>query len=528
MEAHQAAVGDDELLICRMKRANWKCKSVIGDNELQYCEKHYNYVIAKKKKIDEKELPPDEQRCCQTSNKGTWRCRNFRMGLGTSAAAAVDDGDSSVPKTKFCEKHYYDYQRYYARHHERKQLLKMKTRGDGEDAVAETRDSKRRRKKVTEEDDWSVDETGGTQSNTADGIVEGGSANIGRKGKNVEREEGIGELESLTRIREVMKDDRFIDETRVQLNTNHTCDSDRIQEGGSATIGRNMTNVEITDWCRELESLTRIRESMVELETLEQYKSKCFQLSVELEKMRVELERKKVECTALQVKLTEVETRKTAATDETERETADGTECCRKMMSDFESRLLRMENQNSTMGCLESRISNLERLNLRRENENLTMGCVESGISNLESLVVRSRNGSSVLRCLELRDSEAIESEVRGLHNDVTRGGENQRDKHSRGTPNTEFSSGGRKDSHLYKVKTKEKVLNAYDIDVNKHHEPESGFSKYSTMNVFSGSLHLSSGGENIQEGNSWGFPEVRPSQHGSSSQHQLDLRSLF
>ncbi|KAI3860836.1 hypothetical protein MKX03_002452, partial [Papaver bracteatum] len=154
METHQAA---DEQPICRMKRANWKCKSVIGDNESQYCEKHYKYFIAKKKKMEEMEVPPDEERCCQTSNKGTWRCRNFRMGHGTSAAADATDGDVSVvPKTKFCEKHYYDYAGYY----KKRQLLKMKkTRGDGEDAVAETRNSKRRKKVTEEEDDWSVDET---------------------------------------------------------------------------------------------------------------------------------------------------------------------------------------------------------------------------------------------------------------------------------------------------------------------------------------------------------------------------------
>ncbi|KAI3853840.1 hypothetical protein MKX03_001168, partial [Papaver bracteatum] len=74
-----------------------------------------------------------------------------------------------------------------------------------------------------------------------DRIVEGGSANIGKKGKNAERAEGPGELESLTRTREpvvetkdhsnfskerkeVMEDDRFINETRVQLATNDTCD----------------------------------------------------------------------------------------------------------------------------------------------------------------------------------------------------------------------------------------------------------------------------------------------------------------
>ncbi|KAI3860840.1 hypothetical protein MKX03_002456, partial [Papaver bracteatum] len=52
----------------------------------------------------EKKLPPDEQRCCVKGGGlaygGRWRCKNFRMGYG---AAANDD---SVPKTRYCEKHY--------------------------------------------------------------------------------------------------------------------------------------------------------------------------------------------------------------------------------------------------------------------------------------------------------------------------------------------------------------------------------------------------------------------------------------
>ncbi|KAI3860843.1 hypothetical protein MKX03_002459 [Papaver bracteatum] len=159
-----------------MKRGNWKCKSVSGDNELQYCEKHYkDFTTKKKMKENEKELPPDENRCCQTSNRGKWRCRNFRMGHGISAAATDYDDNSVFPKTKFCEKHYYDYAKYY-----KNKLLKMKKNGNGEGAVAgssatgspiETRASKRR-KKVTEEDDRSVDETGGIQPDTCDDTCE--------------------------------------------------------------------------------------------------------------------------------------------------------------------------------------------------------------------------------------------------------------------------------------------------------------------------------------------------------------------
>ncbi|KAI3897581.1 hypothetical protein MKX03_020840, partial [Papaver bracteatum] len=38
-----------------------------------------------------KQLPPDEHRCGKTDGMG-WRCKNFR--------------NETVPKTKYCEKHY--------------------------------------------------------------------------------------------------------------------------------------------------------------------------------------------------------------------------------------------------------------------------------------------------------------------------------------------------------------------------------------------------------------------------------------
>ncbi|KAI3860839.1 hypothetical protein MKX03_002455, partial [Papaver bracteatum] len=81
-------------------------------------------------------VPPDEQRCCLAASSG-WRCKNFRMSHGAS------DGHYSVPKTKYCEKHY----NYYANYH--KNLKKKKRSGDGE----ETKGSKRRKKKITEEGD---------------------------------------------------------------------------------------------------------------------------------------------------------------------------------------------------------------------------------------------------------------------------------------------------------------------------------------------------------------------------------------
>ncbi|KAI3860847.1 hypothetical protein MKX03_002463, partial [Papaver bracteatum] len=84
-----------------------------------------------------KQLPQDEHRCTQSDGLG-WRCKNFRMNHG---AAADDD---TLPKTRYCEKHYNYLSKY-------NKILKEKRRsGDGE----ETTGSKRRRsKKVTEEED---------------------------------------------------------------------------------------------------------------------------------------------------------------------------------------------------------------------------------------------------------------------------------------------------------------------------------------------------------------------------------------
>ncbi|MCL7050784.1 hypothetical protein MKW94_015465, partial [Papaver nudicaule] len=168
-----------------------------------------------------------------------------------------------------------------------------------------------------------------------------------------------------------------IDETEIQPATTSDTYGDII-EGGSASIGTKRKNVRRTECSGELESLTGTRNPVVELESLERYKSECVKLAAELEK-------KKVECTTLQGKLAEVDTRMTAAV-------TDSTECWRKMLCDLESRLLRMEKEKSTFGGLESRVLNLENIVTRMDNENSTVaGSVESRILKLESLVMRSK-----------------------------------------------------------------------------------------------------------------------------------------
>ncbi|XP_026424506.1 uncharacterized protein LOC113320819 isoform X2 [Papaver somniferum] len=459
--------------------------------------------VPKMEKDDE--MPPDEQRCCQTGG-GRWRCKNFRMNHG---AAANDD---SLPKTKLCENHYYGKFPY----------KKKKTSGNGETRALE------RGKKVTGEGD------------TADAIEEGGTAKFGNKKKNVKRTERSGQLKSLTkpvvetraakRRKMVMEGDLLLGETSNQPATNDNCVSDTITESAGIRRKRKRKNVKRTKRSGELKSLTRAKD-----------KIKCLELSLELE-------RKKLECTKLQGKLAEKEeTRKTA---ETERTPADATASWEKMFSYLESRFQRKDDGNSAMECVESRISNLESQFLRMESEHSTMaGCVESRISKLESLVPGMENENSTMGCLESRISNleslvqrmgngnltmAVESRISNLESLVLRSGKESsilrcvklRNGVAESKSNAETSSRGTKDSHVYECKTKEKVLNVYDVGVNKHHESESEFPKYSAVNISSGCLHLSSGSENIEEGNGRGCSDVIQSQHGSSSQDQLDMRT--
>ncbi|KAI3898521.1 hypothetical protein MKX03_000264, partial [Papaver bracteatum] len=111
---------EEEEDICSKKVNQWRCKNASADNELHYCQKHFEEM---------KKLPPDEHRCSQTSGRGIYRCRckNFRMGYGA---------DDSAPKKRHCEKHYNFRVKYY-------QNFKEKKRS----GVAMTRE------KVTEEDD---------------------------------------------------------------------------------------------------------------------------------------------------------------------------------------------------------------------------------------------------------------------------------------------------------------------------------------------------------------------------------------
>ncbi|XP_026428017.1 ERC protein 2-like [Papaver somniferum] len=404
----KAAGGADDEQPCRFRK-NY-CKNVSGDNDLQFCQKHYNFHInflrnnpsiikechrhllesstpdltninkeekkMKKKQNQKSFIPPDEERCCR-NDRVIWRYKRRRH--------ATDD-------TKYCEKHI---------------LLSKITSSSGD-----TRDSNclKRPKKRQLTDQPS------TSNPTTTCCAR--SAKIGAKRKKVERISG--QLKSPTGIRETRasKRRRMVSEgdgTSNQPATNDNWESDR--RGDSAKIRAKRKKVRRTERSGELKSSTEISELVVELEKMDHCKTKCIELSVELEKkaleleqkelelekikvekkvelekkdlelekmevelekMKVELVKKKVECTKLQAELAEAETRRTAARDE------DASKYWKNKCSDLESLVMRMEI------------------------EYLTMRCEASRLTNLESLVLRNVNESSLLRCEELCNSEKI------------------------------------------------------------------------------------------------------------------------
>ncbi|XP_026423794.1 uncharacterized protein LOC113319966 [Papaver somniferum] len=358
-------------------------------------------------------IPPDEERCCR--NDGVkWRCRNFRINTDTT----------------YCEKHY----KYYSEQRRNKKKLKMRggdDKGDDSGPEIETTDSNcSKRRRLMEEDDM----TGGiptTNDTSADRIVEGGTAKIGTKRKNVQREKGSREIKSF------MKTKKPVVELNSPEQYNNKC-SELSEELEKKQVDLEKMELELEKMKLELEK------KKVDLE----------KKNVVIEKMKMELEKKNVEGTKLRGELEE--TRKTAAA-----KYDDATDYWKKKCSDLESVVLKMENEKSTMKSVESRISNLESLVLGNGKE---------------------------LRCEELRNSEKMESEVRDLQNETTQTGERQKDKNNMSIPTVETSSGGSKDSRVYELKTKGKVLN-------------------------------------VKEGRKgWGCFEGRPSQHGSSSQAHLEM----
>ncbi|XP_026423804.1 uncharacterized protein LOC113320080 [Papaver somniferum] len=328
------AAGDEQ--ICRRRFGKWKCKNASSDNKLRFCEKHYKdykvfedfcrnrsklptkkkrsgdgegegcsatgvktRVSKSRKKITDQSLdetggiqPPTTDMECGSANVGTKKlhpdeqyCCQTGKGWRCKNFRMSHGADASVPKTNYCEKHY----NYYAEYEKNLKKKKRSGGGGGADAGCSTatgpveiRRSKRR-KTATEED-----ETGEIQPATSD-------------------------------------------------DTSNTI----IEDGGSPKIGEKRKTVEKMERTGDLKSLTKIGEPVVVLESLEHYKSKCFELTLELEKQKMELEKKNVELEKqkleLEKKNAELETKKTAAEDE------NAVKYWRNKCSDLESLVLKME-----------------------------------------------------------------------------------------------------------------------------------------------------------------------------------------
>ncbi|KAI3860855.1 hypothetical protein MKX03_002471 [Papaver bracteatum] len=284
---------------------------------------------------------------------------------------------------------------------------------------------------------------------SSDTIVGGGSAKFGTKRKNVER---TRELNTLTKTR-ASKQRKIVtegDEISNQPSTSDNSDSDSITEGGSPEVQTKMKNVE---------RIKGFEEPVVELESVELYKRNCFELSMELEKNKVELEKNRVELENNKVELEKMKMELEKSKVELEKKKVECTEFQGKLVEVQETRMCTAKDENATE-FWRKKCSDLESIVQRMENENSTMRCVESRVSNLVSLVPSNGKESSVLRCQGLSYSEKIESEARGLQDEITQTGENQRDENNMSKTNAETTDGGSKDSRVYELKTDEKVLN--------------------------------------------------------------------
>ncbi|XP_026405300.1 uncharacterized protein LOC113300302 isoform X2 [Papaver somniferum] len=202
-----------------------------------------------------------------------------------------------------------------------------------------------------------------------------------------------------------------------------------------------------------------------QLESMELYKSNCFELSTEPEKNKVELEKVKAELEKNEVELPKNELEREKNKVELEKNKVDLEKMKKKVeCTEFQDKLAEVEETRKSISTDENttefwrmECSDAEILVQRLENENSTIGCVETCISNLASLVPGNGKESSLLGCQELSYSEKVESEARGLQNEITQTGEKPRDMSK---PNAETRGEGSKDSCAYELKTEEKVLN--------------------------------------------------------------------
>ncbi|XP_026423786.1 uncharacterized protein LOC113319867 isoform X1 [Papaver somniferum] len=329
-----------------------------------------------------------------------------------------------------------------------------------------------------------------------------------KKKKKRKREREIHSISGLgTRVidsakpRKVMEGDRSVNEIAIQhvrsvsdaAIQEATCDSDGVLEA-FAEIAMKKQKVETTKKmelkrCSGEVKSTKSKERMVEMEkSLQHYKRKWLEMSVELEK-------KKMECVEVQGKLVDVESRKVVADDEFKKY----------------KRLRRKKDERAqeTITYLEGKIKMIEKdLEHGKSKAEDETEYWRKKFCDLESRVLKMENGNST--------SEKIESEVRGVQSEVTDNDKNQCDKSTTDEPNAE-TSGGRNASHVAELQTEKKLLNGHGIDINKYPEAEPALPEHSALNI------SSCGGKKVEEGKGADWEE-RKSQHGTSFQIHLEM----
>ncbi|XP_026423407.1 uncharacterized protein LOC113319348 [Papaver somniferum] len=580
METHQAAAGDEQQICRRHNGKNWRCKNVSGDNpspmnsnKRKYLTKKYklmeehdrsldltgiqpptNFLMEKpsfitSNEMKKKKLPPDEQICSFISDGGKWRCKNFRMS------------HNRVPKSKYCEKHY----NYYAKYYKKRELLKKKKKtstGDGDQGarsgpIQVTWGSKRRRKmKVTEEED----------DDTSD--VEGGSANVATKRKNVM--EWSGELDftdfliekpSLITSNE-MKNEKEIENKKLPPDDQicsfigdggkWRCKNFRMSHGAADD-----PRVPDTKFCEKHYNYYSSYNKTY------YYKKKKrsgdgqgagFSIATgPIEETKGSKRREKVTEEGDETEIQKLGASGDNTSDRIgrKRENAERTERSGDLealtgikeptveLKNLEhykrkSFQLSVELEKKKVECttLQGKLAEVEETRKtsvadgtyrtptdatecwRKLFSDLT-GWVESRISDLENIVLRMDNKISTMEgCVESRISKLESLVLRSgkggsilrcvqlRHSEKIESGAQDSQNDITQNGEKQIDENDRKDSDVYECNTKEKVLNVYNA----------------------GSVRVSSEGENVEERKGWGCLKERPSQHGSSSQDHLEM----
>ncbi|XP_026432897.1 uncharacterized protein LOC113330244 isoform X2 [Papaver somniferum] len=534
-------VPPDELRCRRNDGVNWRCKNFwSSDNDLRYCDKHYRTRVIglRRKSTPRKTTPRNVEWGIQTKSiandldlkaelvpEGEISAKQIdsKVELGAEDKSngnhvMEEDKPDVVEGDKPADVVEGDKPAEDVIEEDKPVESENKENGDAgggdlgngdgveesngnvpkvEDEVVQEIKKKKKKKKIKKSKRREGGGNGKSESQIKD-----------KKKKKRKREREIHSISGLgTRVidsakpRKVMEGDLSVNEIATQQVRSvseaaiqeATCDSDGVLEA-FAEIAMKKQKVETTKKmelkrCSGEVKSTKSKERMVEMEkSLQHYKRKWLEMSVELEK-------KKMECVEVQGKLVDLESRKVVADNEFKKY----------------KRLRRKKDKRAqeTITYLEGKIKMIEKdLEHRKSKAEDETEYWRKKFCDLESRVLKMENGNST--------SEKIESEVRGVQSEVTDNDKNRCDKSTTDEPNAE-TSGWRNASHVAELQNEKKLLNGHGIDINKHPEAEPALPEHSALNI------SSCGGEKVEEGLGAGWEE-RKSQHGTSSQIHLEM----